>query len=78
MHLDETDRLVEAHAQRVIIELKATQQDLGPPEEQQVRNYMLGLGIEHGVLINFPQPGRAKKDTGPRAADPDVKPITLH
>ena len=55
------DLLVEsASQQKVIVELKATNQQLGPPEEQQLRNYMKGLRVELGVLINFPQPGRTK------------------
>ena len=77
--VENLDILVEANARKVIVELKAAQQDLGPPEEQQLRNYMKCLGIEHGVLINFPQPGRTKKEAelGIRALDPDIRLVAL-
>ncbi len=59
---EKLDILVGADSEQIILELKASQQDSGPPEEQQLRNYMNCLGIKHGLLINFPQPGRTKKE----------------
>jgi GxxExxY protein len=63
------DLLVEANSMQVIVELKAALSKLGPAEEQQLRNYMQSLRIDHGVLINFPQAAR-------KALEPDIKIIT--
>ena len=64
----------------MIVELKATNQQLGPPEEQQLRNYMKGLRVELGVLINFPQPGRTKgtkvKAKAGHQSDPEIRMVT--
>jgi PD-(D/E)XK nuclease superfamily len=68
--------------QKVIVELKTLQAvKLGLPEEQQLRNYMKNLGIERGVLINFPQPGRTKKEIEAglasfNALDPEIRIVT--
>ena len=72
------DLLVESNSQEVIVELKAMNQNLGPPEEQQLRNYMRGLSVELGVLINFPQPGRTKgKQKAEPEIEPEIKMVTL-
>ena len=49
------DLLVAADSERLIVELKALQ-SISLPEEQQLRNYLNDLGIQRGLLINFPQP----------------------
>ena len=43
---------------KVILELKAISGELGASEEQQLKIYMDILGINHGMLINFQQPGK--------------------
>jgi len=52
------DLVVHFAKERVILELKAFGGVMGASEEQQLRNYMKISKIEHGVLINFQQPGR--------------------
>jgi len=47
---------------KLVVELKAVGSELGFPEEQQLRNYMELLDIKYGLLINFQQPGRSKKE----------------
>ena len=72
--IENLDLLVEQDSQKVIVELKAAPPNLGPAEKQQILNYMKTLGVENGVLINFPQPGRKKNGlTSPN--DPEI--ITL-
>ena len=68
------DLLVEAESVKVIVELKTANQKLGPPEEQQLRNYMQALGIQEGLLINFPQPSRTQKSGDP-VVGPEIKVI---
>jgi|SRR5205809_4042999 len=76
---ENVDLLVASNSQqKVLVELKATNQELGPPEEQQLRNYMRGLHVELGVLINFPQPGRTKKKAkAGLQIDPEIRRVTL-
>lgn len=50
------DLIVHIGSQRVVVELKAISGDLGPPEEQQVRNYLRHLKLGFGLLINFQYP----------------------
>ncbi len=45
--------------ERLIVELKAVGSNLGPAEEQQIKNYMKLLKVKNGLLINFQQPGKA-------------------
>jgi GxxExxY protein len=69
------DLVVGTGHDRVVLELKALNGELGEPEAQQLRNYLRVLGISHGLLINFPQPGRAKgKNT---KAQPDIRELSL-
>jgi len=55
------DLLVTADSERLIVELKAVGSSISSPEEQQLRNYLNHLGIQKGLLINFPQPSASKK-----------------
>jgi GxxExxY protein len=57
------DLVVRLGRERLIIELKAVGSEMGSAEEQQLRNYMKILNINHGLLINFQQPGRRKSKT---------------
>ncbi len=57
------DLVVRLGRQRMVVELKAIGGTLGASEEQQIRNYMKILGIEHGLLVNFQQPGKNPKKT---------------
>lgn len=52
------DLVIQLGREKVIIELKAVSGELGAPEERQLRNYMEILGVRHGILINFQQPGK--------------------
>ncbi|MFH0830995.1 MAG: GxxExxY protein [Parcubacteria group bacterium] len=45
---------------RLVVELKATGK-IGDKEEQQLRNYLHILGLNHGLLINFQAPGQNTK-----------------
>ena len=63
------DLLVEANSMRVIVELKAVAQKLGAAEDRQLQNYMQTLRVDHGVLINFPQPGTKSRDP----LEPEIK-----
>jgi GxxExxY protein len=55
------DLIVGSGSDTVIVELKATPKVLGAPEKRQLRKYMELLGMEKGLLINFPQL-QGKKD----------------
>jgi GxxExxY protein len=57
------DIIVHFGERKLIIELKAVGGDLGPAEEQQIKNYMNILKIKSGLLINFQQPGRKDGET---------------
>jgi GxxExxY protein len=46
----------------IVLELKAIN-DLGAAEAQQLKNYMIGLHVWQGILINFPS--LAKNDEAP-------------
>ncbi len=52
------DLVVQLGRGKVIVELKAVSGELGAAEERQVRNYMEILEIDHGLLLNFQQPGK--------------------
>jgi len=69
------DLVVGTGDDRIVVELKAINGELGAPEEQQLRNYMKILGIRWGLLINFPQPGKSKRNK--TKIQPDVRVITL-
>ena len=55
------DIIVHFGREKIILELKAVGGNLGPSEEQQIRNYMKILKIKAGLLINFQQPKREGK-----------------
>ena len=57
------DLVVRLERGKLVIELKAVGSEMGSAEEQQLRNYMKILNINHGLLINFQQPGRRKSKT---------------
>jgi len=46
---------------KLVLELKAVAGNLGPSEEQQIKNYMKILKIRDGLLINFQQPKKEGK-----------------
>jgi GxxExxY protein len=52
------DLVVWSRKAKIVVELKSV--DLGTPEEKQLENYMKVLKVKEGLLISFPQPGRAK------------------
>jgi len=55
------DIIVHFGREKIILELKAVGGNLGPSEEQQIRNYMKILKIKAGLLINFQQPKKEGK-----------------
>lgn len=55
------DIIVKFGKEKIILELKAVGGNLGPPEEQQIKNYMKILKIKSGLLINFQQPKKEGK-----------------
>ena len=55
------DIVVHFGREKIILELKAVGGNLGPSEEQQIRNYMKILKIKSGLLINFQQPKKEGK-----------------
>ena len=55
------DIVVHFGREKIILELKAVGGNLGPSEEQQIRNYMKILKIKTGLLINFQQPKKEGK-----------------
>jgi len=55
------DIIVHFGREKIILELKAVGGNLGPSEEQQIRNYMKILKIKAGLLINFQQPKKEVK-----------------
>ena len=57
------DLIVYLGKNKVVIELKAVGGEMGMSEEQQLKNYMEILKIEHGLLINFQQPGKKEGKT---------------
>ncbi|MGB8771045.1 MAG: GxxExxY protein [Candidatus Korobacteraceae bacterium] len=59
----------------LIVELKAAQ-DVSLPEEQQLRNYLVSLKIDKGLLINCPQPSRNKKPQKARKAEPEFRSVS--
>lgn len=52
------DILVYDGGKKLVLELKAINSALSPKEESQVRKYIELLGLDTGLLINFPQAGR--------------------
>ena len=57
------DLVVRLGQEKLVVELKAVGGMMGAAEEQQLRNYLKILGIKHGLLINFQQPGKNPKKT---------------
>lgn len=55
------DLVVRSGEDKLVVELKAIQGELGAPETQQLKNYMKLLNVEEGLLINFHQPGKPRK-----------------
>ncbi len=53
------DLIVSNGIERVVIELKAVE-SVGHKERAQIENYLRVLDIPTGLLINFPQPTKAK------------------
>jgi GxxExxY protein len=51
------DLVVHFESETVVVELKAITGKLKEAEKQQLRNYMLTLGINLGLLVNFQLPG---------------------
>ncbi|MBI3597060.1 MAG: GxxExxY protein [Nitrospirae bacterium] len=47
------DLVVHDGKERLILELKAVNGEMGFPEHQQIKNYMKLLKIKRGLLINF-------------------------
>lgn len=45
----------------IVIELKATATSLRGPDKQKLRAYMTSLGIDDGIIVNFPQTDNHKK-----------------
>ncbi|MGA3020065.1 MAG: GxxExxY protein, partial [Bryobacteraceae bacterium] len=58
---NQADLVVGSGDEAIIVELKAAPCALGPPEKQQLSNYMKSLNIKKGLLINFPQPERPRR-----------------
>src|SRR6185312_7527323 len=46
----QADLVVGAGDEAIVVELKAMPSALGPPEIQQLRNYMSGLNVKRGLL----------------------------
>jgi GxxExxY protein len=70
------DLLVTAESERLVVELKAVL-GVSLPEEQQLRNYLNHLGIQRGLLINFPQPSSSKKKpTEPGKLEPEFRSVS--
>ena len=55
------DLVVNINGNKLVIELKAVGSNMGPAEEQQLKNYMKILKIKNGLLINFQQPKKEGK-----------------
>jgi GxxExxY protein len=54
---EEADLVVAAGDEAIVLELKVIA-ELGAAEAQQLRNYMIGLNVGQGLLINFPSLGK--------------------
>jgi GxxExxY protein len=65
------DIIVNFGQEKIILELKSVGANLGPAEEQQIKNYMKILKIKNGLLINFQQPKKEGK------SQIEIKEITL-
>ena len=52
------DIIVNFGNEKLVLEFKAVSGNMGPSEEQQIKNYMKILKIKSGLLINFQQPKR--------------------
>lgn len=62
---EEADLVVAAGDEAIVLELKVIA-ELGAAEARQLRNYMIGLNVGQGLLINFPSLG--KNATAPSPA----------
>lgn len=60
----------------LIVELKITKSGSGEGEEQQLRNYMKTLEIDHGLLVYFTKPKPKTVDTI-GVLEPEIVPIKL-
>ena len=56
------DLIVGTGDDSTVVELKAVAESVGRPEEHQLRNYMKVLGIKAGLLIDFQQLGKSRKN----------------
>ncbi len=59
--VEEVDLLVGEGMECAVVELKVMSELIGRPERQQVCNYMRGLDLRFGLIINFPKPDRPPK-----------------
>jgi GxxExxY protein len=57
------DLVVRSGEEKLVVELKAIPGGLAAPEKQQLKNYMRLLDAKEGLLMNFPQPGKRKKNS---------------
>lgn len=71
------DLVVSSGEDKLVVEIKAIQGELGSPEEQQLKNYMKSLGVEEGLLVNFPQPGKPKKKVEKSESIPQFADVSL-
>jgi len=55
------DIIVNFGKEKLVLEFKAVSGNIGPSEEQQIKNYMKILKIKSGLLINFQQPKKEGK-----------------
>jgi GxxExxY protein len=67
------DLVVYLDDDKLVVELKAIQGELGEPEKQQLRNYRKVLDSEEGLLVNFPQPGKPKRQIEKSELEPAPK-----
>jgi GxxExxY protein len=71
------DLVVGSGANTIVVELKAVKGELGPAEQQQLRNYMGVLKVRQGLLINFQQPGARYAENAP-GAEPEPEIIAVY
>ena len=70
------DLVIGSGADTIVVELKAVKGELGPSEEQQLRNYMKILKVKRGLLINFQQPGTKLRENA-RETEPEPEIIEV-
>ena len=69
IHQDSNSVFEELHNQPILLELKAVSKQMNDVEINQVHKYMRELqskniGMNYGILINFPQPTRQNLENG--------------